>query len=232
MSLPNQIERFIFDDGSALDFIQITEQVIANQKTEGDDAVYGFINDNVLDGGAGNDFLSGVAGADTYVFGSGYGHDVVEDNDQSSKFFGDPYTDKIEFSDGLTWADFDYLRDGASDTLTIRITGTDDQLTMVDFQKNVLGALVILTTASRSSISATARCGRGSACCSISSITARPPAATWSMASARATRSASTPCSTAGRATTSCSDSTTTIATFSVAGPVKIPFSTPAAGTS
>src|SRR4029077_14182534 len=66
---PNQIERFIFDDGSALDFIQITQEVIENQKTDGDDAIYGFINDNTLDGGAGNDFLSGVAGSDTYVFG-------------------------------------------------------------------------------------------------------------------------------------------------------------------
>src|SRR5262249_35743570 len=88
---PNQLQKFIFDDGTSLDFIQITQQVIANQKTDGDDAIYGFVNDNTLDGGAGNDYLSGVAGADTYVFGRGYGHDVVEDNDQSSKFFGDPY---------------------------------------------------------------------------------------------------------------------------------------------
>src|SRR5262249_46898708 len=75
---PNQIEKFIFDGNGSLDFMQIAETVIANQKTDGDDAVYGFINDNVLDGGAGNDYLSGVAGADTYLFGRGYGHDVVE----------------------------------------------------------------------------------------------------------------------------------------------------------
>ena len=52
---PNLIERFIFDDGTSLDFTQIVEQVLKNAKTAGDDAIYGLISNNTLDGGAGDD---------------------------------------------------------------------------------------------------------------------------------------------------------------------------------
>ncbi len=127
---PNQIERFSFSDGESLDFTEISKEVIQNAETSGDDVVYGLASDDTLDGGAGNDYLSGASGSDTYIFGPGYGQDVVEDGDYSSKFFGDPYTDVLQFKDNLTWADFDYLRDGASDTLTFRITGTTDQVTV------------------------------------------------------------------------------------------------------
>ncbi len=33
----------------------------------------------VLDGEAGNDYLVGGAGSDTYLFSAGFGHDVIED---------------------------------------------------------------------------------------------------------------------------------------------------------
>ncbi len=49
-------------------------------KTAGDDAIFGMLNSNTLDGGAGDDFLSGRQGDDTYVFGRGYGRDVILDN--------------------------------------------------------------------------------------------------------------------------------------------------------
>ena len=139
---PNEIERIAFDDGTSLDFNQITERVLQNAKTDGNDAIYGFVNDNTLDGGAGSDYLSGAEGADTYLFDRGYGHDVIEDNDTSSKFFGDTAIDKLVFSDALAWTDFDYIRNAGSDTLTMRITGTDDQVTMVDFLKSVMGLVI------------------------------------------------------------------------------------------
>jgi Haemolysin-type calcium binding protein related domain len=77
---PNQIERFIFDDGTSLDYEQVTQRVLQNAKTITDDAIFGFINNNTLDGGAGDDFLTGLQGDDTYIFGRNYGHDVIEDN--------------------------------------------------------------------------------------------------------------------------------------------------------
>ena len=36
---PNLIERFIFDDGTSLEFTQVAERVLANAKTAGDDAI-------------------------------------------------------------------------------------------------------------------------------------------------------------------------------------------------
>ncbi|MCV0425006.1 MAG: tandem-95 repeat protein, partial [Roseibium sp.] len=134
---PNMIERFIFEDGNSLDFDQIVARVLENARTDGDDAIYGLLNDNTLDGGAGNDYLSALEGGDTYVFGEGYGHDVVEDNDYSIKIFGSA-ADRLRFQDDLRWTDFDYLREGPSDTLTLRIKGTEDQITLTEFLKSAL----------------------------------------------------------------------------------------------
>ena len=45
----------------------------------GNDSLVGGTGNDILDGGAGNDDLRGGTGADTYIFGRGYGHDVVRD---------------------------------------------------------------------------------------------------------------------------------------------------------
>ena len=134
---PSQIERFVFDDGYSLDFEGIVALVLESARTTGDDAIYGLLNDNTLDGGAGDDYLSGIEGGDTYVFGRGYGQDVIEDNDYSNKLFGNA-PDRLRFIDDLRWTDFDYLRVGPSDTVTMRITGTDDQITMIEDLKSAI----------------------------------------------------------------------------------------------
>lgn len=46
----------------------------------GNDRIYGGAGDNLISGGSGNNLLYGEAGADTYVFGRGYGHDTILDN--------------------------------------------------------------------------------------------------------------------------------------------------------
>jgi Ca2+-binding RTX toxin-like protein len=129
---PNLIERFIFDDGSSLDFGQIVEKVIQNAKTAGDDAIFGILNSNTLDGGAGNDFLSGKQGDDTYRFGRGYGRDVILDNAVPG-LFDPPQHDKLQFIDEIRWTDLDFLRDGPSDTLRMRVKGTTDEVILQDF---------------------------------------------------------------------------------------------------
>lgn len=133
---PNLIERFSFDDGSSLDFKEIVEQVIANARTTGDDAIFGMLNANTLDGGAGDDFLSGKEGDDTYLFGQGYGRDVIIDN-AIPGLFDPPQHDKLKFIDGIRWTDLDFLRDGPSDTLRMRITGTTDEVVLQDFLATV-----------------------------------------------------------------------------------------------
>ncbi|TCR64708.1 hypothetical protein [Bosea sp. BK604] len=47
--------------------------------SSGDDALIGNAIGNVLSGGAGNDELFGGGGNDTFVFRTGYGHDVIDD---------------------------------------------------------------------------------------------------------------------------------------------------------
>lgn len=60
----------------------------------GNDSLVGLAGDDVLDGGAGNDWLSGVDGNDTYLFGSGYGQDNI--NEFNSEFGG---LDRIQLTD-------------------------------------------------------------------------------------------------------------------------------------
>ncbi|MEJ2002961.1 MAG: calcium-binding protein, partial [Maritimibacter sp.] len=129
---PNLIERFIFEDGTSLEFTQIVDQVIANAKTDGDDAIYGMLNDNTLDGGAGDDFLSGKEGNDTYLFGRGYGRDVIIDNSIPG-LFDPPQHDTLRFLDDIRWTDLEFLRDGPSDDLHMRVAGTDDEVILSDF---------------------------------------------------------------------------------------------------
>lgn len=45
----------------------------------GDDRLYGGDGDDLLSGGAGDDLLHGESGADTYVFGRGFGNDIISD---------------------------------------------------------------------------------------------------------------------------------------------------------
>ncbi|HMO69721.1 MAG TPA: calcium-binding protein, partial [Novosphingobium sp.] len=123
---PNLIEKIIFERGGLLDF----------ETTEGDDAIYGLLNDNTLDGGAGDDFLSGRQGFDTYLYGRNYGKDVILDADFSSSLFG-PKNDLLRFLDDLRWTDFDFLRDGSGDTLRMRVKDTTDELILTDFLEEI-----------------------------------------------------------------------------------------------
>ncbi|WP_270934250.1 calcium-binding protein, partial [Falsiroseomonas oryzae] len=134
---PNLIEKIIFEKGSTLDYATIVERVIANAKTDGDDAIYGLLNDNTLDGGRGDDFLTGREGVDTYLYGRDYGSDVVLDSDFSSSLFG-PKLDILRFTDDLRWTDIAFLRDGSSDTLRLQVAGTDDQLVLTDYLEYIL----------------------------------------------------------------------------------------------
>ncbi|PYF01795.1 Ca2+-binding RTX toxin-like protein [Rhodopseudomonas faecalis] len=129
---PNMIERFLFDDGTGLDFQQVFEQVLQNAKTTGDDAIYGMLNVNKLDGGTGDDFLSGKEGDDTYIYGRGYGRDVIIDNSPPA-LFDPPQKDKLQFIDEIRWTDLDFLRDGPTDTLRMRVKGTNDEVVLEDF---------------------------------------------------------------------------------------------------
>lgn len=89
----------------------------------GDDRVLTGTADDTLDGGRGADVLAGGGGGDVYLFGRGYGQDVVQEDDVS----GDA-SDRLLFGVDITAAEVLPARSG--NELTLRIGGTDDVVTV------------------------------------------------------------------------------------------------------
>ncbi|WP_417453881.1 calcium-binding protein [Kiloniella sp.] len=114
-----RIESFIFEDSSFLRWDDVLKNVVKQAKTDGDDRVFGFDYEDVLDGGAGDDFLSGGNENDTYIFGMGYGNDVIHeklDNILSG------LTDTLKFKADVDPATVQYQRIGSSDDLLITLS--------------------------------------------------------------------------------------------------------------
>ena len=80
---------------------------------------------DVLDGGAGNDYLDGGNGDDVYIFGIGYGQDIVYDSSEAGSL------DIISFKAGITPSDI-YLH-RRSDDLYLGVDGTTDGVTIQNF---------------------------------------------------------------------------------------------------
>jgi Ca2+-binding RTX toxin-like protein len=89
----------------------------------GNDTISGGIGNDLLDGGTGNDNLYGLEGSDTYVFGRGYGADIVIENDATTG-----NTDIASFLSGIG-ADQIWFRHVGND-LEASIIGTSDTLTI------------------------------------------------------------------------------------------------------
>jgi len=112
------VETIDFADGTSWDQEYIYETLL--QSSAGDDTLYGFWRDDVMDGGAGDDYLNGGDGNDTYLFGLGYGQDVIYDG-FVSVFSND--RDRLLFGDGI----------GKDDVIWSREIGTNDlTATLVD----------------------------------------------------------------------------------------------------
>jgi Ca2+-binding RTX toxin-like protein len=88
------------------------------------DNLYGSSGADVLDGGAGNDILQGYGGDDTYVFGRGYGQDIIQ-----SEYGGN---DTLQFLEGISPADIKVHRRGNS-ALELRIIDTDETITINNY---------------------------------------------------------------------------------------------------
>ncbi|MEO1151675.1 MAG: cadherin-like domain-containing protein, partial [Pseudomonadota bacterium] len=124
------IDEIEFSDGEIITFSQIFEQ--QTQGAAGDDSLVGFeFNDDTFDGGAGNDTLRGFGDNDTYIFGRGYGNDIIIDS--NFNIFNTDNNDRIQFIDGLTPDDILISRSSPfsrSDfVFTIRDTGDSIALT-------------------------------------------------------------------------------------------------------
>ena len=92
----------------------------------GNDTLNGGSGNDVLDGGVGNDCLYGGNGNDTYIFGIGYGSDIVEDNDGENKIIINEMT--------LDMVTFNINEYG---DLTISINDSEDILTIKNFNSEL-----------------------------------------------------------------------------------------------
>ena len=121
-----EVERFEFQDGTVWTRADIEAAVLAG--TPGDDTITGFYAHDWIDGGAGNDLMNGVDGGDTYVFGVGYGHDIIDD---WPRWVWDRSPDRVLFNDTVAPEDVTFSLSGNSvvvtltsgDTLTVRNPG-------------------------------------------------------------------------------------------------------------
>ena len=119
----DRVERFEFDDGTVLSWEDVLG--IVTTGGDGDDQLWGAYYADTLDGKAGDDFLSGGDEGDTYVFGRGYGADVIEDNQTNVL---DAADDRVLFNADVAVGDVGFARDGTSDDLLITIAGSTDSL--------------------------------------------------------------------------------------------------------
>ncbi|MEM7545354.1 MAG: Ig-like domain-containing protein [Pseudomonadota bacterium] len=135
----NQIETFIFDDGT-LDVSEIRQLVVDQRASSGDDVVRGFGANqaDVLEGGAGDDLLTGADGSDTYIYRVGDGDDTIRDS-------GIIDTDVLDVNDFLVVLDAGGLIDPvASEVNFLRIAGfPDDLLITLDDGAGATGSIRI-----------------------------------------------------------------------------------------
>ena len=130
---PTDVERFVFADGTVWTEDDWTEEALGNKVfhkaliTTGrdDDTWTGSESADYIQGGPGDDTLSGRGGGDTYVFRRGDGIDSIED-------IGITGTDRLLIQ-GYTPAQVTARRAAPrSDDLVLTFAGTDDRITVVD----------------------------------------------------------------------------------------------------
>ncbi|MCY1707285.1 calcium-binding protein [Pannonibacter sp. SL95] len=112
-----QIETFEFADGTVWTVEDVQLKLL--QSTGQDDRLFGTFYNDVIDGGPGNDYLNGGDGNDTYVFGLGYGNDVVFD-DMVSIFSNE--ADRVVFKAGVLSKDVVWSRPAGSDDLVATLS--------------------------------------------------------------------------------------------------------------
>jgi Ca2+-binding RTX toxin-like protein len=120
-----RIEQVAFADGTVWDAAAL--RTLANVPligTDGDDFLGGDSDDNLFDGGAGNDTLQGEYGADTYLFERGDGQDRIYEYGYD--------LDTIRFGAGIAAADIVVSREGGD--LVFAVAGTEDRIAVANWQ--------------------------------------------------------------------------------------------------
>ena len=102
-----------FDDGTAWNPAEIMARTLIGDDSS--ETISGYDSDETYDGKGGDDRIYGAGGVNTYEFGRGDGHDMVE--------FGYNGTSILKFKDGITQADVTVRRVGDTAQFTLKDTG-------------------------------------------------------------------------------------------------------------
>ncbi|MEO7178944.1 MAG: calcium-binding protein, partial [Allosphingosinicella sp.] len=141
----DRIEWFQFSDGSRLSWQEVLLDITTGEP--GNDSLWGDLYADTLDGGTGNDILSGLGLGDRYIFKLGYGQDTIVDNNQSILGSGilsiDTSPDILAFGPGINPGDISFVRSGKDLTLVVGTTGDRVTLQGQDdyFHTGVFGAI-------------------------------------------------------------------------------------------
>ncbi len=121
----DRIEWFEFANGTRVSWQDVLREVTTGSGS--DDGLWGDLFQDTLTGGGGNDYLSGGGYADTYVFNSGDGQDVVDDDNQFILGEGfvtlDMTPDILRFGAGISPGDVTLERIGTSLKLNVGSAG-------------------------------------------------------------------------------------------------------------
>jgi Ca2+-binding RTX toxin-like protein len=117
---------------------------------DGFDELAGDGGDDILDGGTGDDILRGGLGGDTYLFGPGYGHDVIVENDPDTANTDTILIDTLssDVSVAQAGADVRFTLAGGTDHLTVQgwFSGSAMQVEEVRFLDGTLWDAATVTT--------------------------------------------------------------------------------------
>jgi len=133
------VEEFHFHDQTVWTADTVKEIYLASPATSGNDDIYAFFGDDVLEGGGGNDSLYGYAGNDTLIGGAGddaldgdEGDDTLVGGAGDDYIFGGSGDDSFVFAagDGFDWIS-DFVAGQGSDDV-IEIQGMDGITSFAD----------------------------------------------------------------------------------------------------
>ncbi len=119
-----QVESCVFTDGT-LTLEQINAQL--NIGSADNETLWGTWGNDTLDGKGGNDILHGREGNDTYVFGIGFGNDIVAEGNQNLPLSPPEYIDQIKFTD-YKLTDLSSFTENGQDLVIAFVSG--DQVTV------------------------------------------------------------------------------------------------------
>ena len=96
----------------------------------GDDDIYAGDGDDTLIGGSGNDTLQGGMGNDTYVFGRGFGNDIILNFNPNNE------TDTIKFIDGISQDELNFKSIDGNLVISFKDKSIKDTITISNFFKD------------------------------------------------------------------------------------------------